>query len=72
LLGYKNFSEYTLTLLCAKNPGNVNSFLDKLGDKLRVLQLKEMEILLEYKRKEVIPYKIIIIKIGFIVSFPMD
>jgi len=52
LLGYKNFSEYTLTLLCAKNPGNVNSFLDKLGDKLRVLQLKEMEILLEYKRKE--------------------
>jgi len=72
LLGYKNFSEYTLTLLCAKNPANVNSFLDKIGDKLRVLQLKEMEILLEYKRKEVIPYKIIIIKIGFIVSFPMD
>jgi Zn-dependent oligopeptidase len=54
LLGYKTFSEYTLTLLCAKNPDNVNQFLDKLSSKLRILQEKEMAILLDYKMKEVI------------------
>jgi Zn-dependent oligopeptidase len=53
LLGYKSFSEYTLTLLCAKKPENVNSFLEKLSSKLRILQSKEMEILLNYKKQEV-------------------
>ena len=53
MLGYKNFSEYTLTLLCAKKPETVNDFLLKLSDKLRDLQLKEMATLLEYKKKEV-------------------
>lgn len=50
-LGYKNFSEYTLTNLCAKNPETVQTFLKRLSEKLRVLQEKEMAILLEYKKK---------------------
>ena len=54
MLGYKTFSEYTLTLLCAKNPDNVNQFLEKLSSKLRILQEKEMAILLDYKKNEVI------------------
>ena len=53
MLNFTNFSEYALTLLCAKTPDNVNKFLDRLAEKMRVLQKKEMEILLEYKRKEV-------------------
>ena len=50
-LGYKNFSEYTLTSLCAKNPETVEIFLKRLSEKLRILQEKEMAILLEYKKK---------------------
>lgn len=39
--------------MCAKTPENVADFLDKLATKMRVLQKKEMDALLEYKRKEV-------------------
>jgi Zn-dependent oligopeptidase len=53
LLGFKNFSEYQLTLLCAKNPENVENFLNKLAEKMRILQKKEMDILLKYKKEEV-------------------
>jgi Zn-dependent oligopeptidase len=58
ILSYKNFAEYQLTLLCAKNPDNVISFLDRLSVKMRPLQKKEMDILLEYKRQEVCQIKI--------------
>ena len=54
ILGFKNFSEYALTLLCAQKPENVNSFLDRLAQKMSSLQKKEMQILLDYKRKEVL------------------
>ena len=54
MLGYNTFSEYCLKTLCAENPSNVEAFLNKLKEKMRVLQTKEMEVLLEYKRKEVI------------------
>lgn len=42
-----------MVLLCAKTPEHVDKFLNKLADKMRVLQLKEMEILLKYKKEEV-------------------
>ncbi len=51
-LGYKNFSEYTLSLLCAKNPDTVDTFLNRLSQKLRPLQKSEMDTLLDYKRKD--------------------
>jgi Zn-dependent oligopeptidase len=60
ILGFKNFSEYALTLLCAKTPENVEKFLDKLADKMRILQKKELEKLLNYKKQEVIPFFFII------------
>lgn len=53
LLGFKNFSEYKLKLLCAENPQNVDNFLNKLADKMRILQKREIELLLDYKQKEV-------------------
>ena len=53
ILGFKNYSEYALTTLNAKNPENVQNFLNNLMEKLRVLQKKEMDILLEYKKQEV-------------------
>jgi hypothetical protein len=53
LLGFKNFSEYQLSLLCAKNPENVESFLNKLTEKMRLLQKIEMDLLLKYKKDEV-------------------
>lgn len=49
-LGYKNFSEYTLANLCAKNPETVEQFLKRLTEKLKVLQASEMQKLLEYKK----------------------
>jgi thimet oligopeptidase len=52
LLGYRNFSEYTLQLLCAKTPERVTDFLDKLADKMRILQKEEMDILLKYKKDD--------------------
>ncbi|CAF0714449.1 unnamed protein product [Brachionus calyciflorus] len=52
VLGFKTFSEYKLKLLCAENPENVDNFLNKLADKMKILQRKEMDSLLEYKRKE--------------------
>jgi len=45
-----------LSLLCAKNPENVESFLTKLAVKMRILQKKEMDLLLQYKKDEVILY----------------
>ena len=45
-------------MLCAKNPETVDGFLNKLSEKLRVLQKKEMETLLEYKRKHVSNFEI--------------
>lgn len=53
ILGYKNFSEYALTMLCAKSPENVDNFLNKLAEKMRILQKKEMDILLNYKKEKV-------------------
>lgn len=53
ILGFNNYAEYALKLLCAKSPENVAQFLDKLAEKMRVLQKKEMDILLEYKREDV-------------------
>jgi len=50
-LGYKNFSEYILTLLCAKTPDTVDRFIKKLSQQLRVLQLIEQSLLLDYKKK---------------------
>ena len=52
-LGYKNFSEYTLANLCAKNPETVEQFLKRLTEKLKVLQASEMQKLLEYKKAHV-------------------
>jgi thimet oligopeptidase len=40
ILGFKNYSEYALATLCAKNPQNVQDFLGKLGEKMKVLQKK--------------------------------
>lgn len=54
ILGFKNYAEYELILLCAKSPDNVAKFLDKLAEKMKILQVKEMEILLSYKKEEVI------------------
>ena len=59
ILSFKNFSEYTLTVLCAKSPENVDTFLNRLAEKMRILQKKEMELLLEYKKKHVYKYTII-------------
>ncbi len=56
ILGFKNFAEYTLSMLCAKNPESVENFLNKLSEKLRILQKKEMATLLEYKQKHVSSY----------------
>ena len=53
MLGFKNFAEYKLKLLCAENPENVEQFLSKLAEKMRVLQKREVELLLEYKKREV-------------------
>ena len=53
LLGYKNYSEYALELCMAKNPQNVEKFLNSLKTKLRPLLDKEFEILLNYKKDEV-------------------
>ena len=52
-LGFKNFAEYTLTTSCAKKPENVETFLNNLTDKIKILQQKEMDALLEYKKQEV-------------------
>ena len=52
-LGFKNFSEYQLSLLCAKNPQTVDTFLTRLSEKLIHLQRKEMDILLNYKKIDV-------------------
>lgn len=52
-LGFKNFSEYALTMLCAKKPETVQTFLQRLTEKLRILQHEEMKILLDYKEKYV-------------------
>jgi Zn-dependent oligopeptidase len=53
LLGFKTYSEYSMVLLCAKTPQNVDTFLNKLAEKMRILQEKEKEILLNYKKEEV-------------------
>ena len=53
ILGFKNYSEYALALLCAKNPENVDNFLNRLREKIRILQKKEMDLLLQYKKEEV-------------------
>ncbi len=52
-MGFKNFAEYTLTTSCAKKPENVETFLNNLTDKIKILQQKEMDALLEYKKQEV-------------------
>ncbi len=59
LLGFKNYSEYCLITLCAKTPENVDEFLNKLKEKMRILQKKEMDLLLQYKKKEVKYYSYI-------------
>ncbi len=56
-MGYKSFAEYSLELCMAKNPQNVENFLNNLKSKLRPLLDKEYEILLGYKKDEV-DYKI--------------
>ena len=56
MLGFKNYSEYALATLCAKKPENVQNFLNNLTEKMKILQKKEMEILLKYKKQEVIAY----------------
>lgn len=53
MLGYKNFAEYTLELTMAKNPHNVENFIESLATKLRPLLQNEFEILLAYKKQEV-------------------
>ena len=53
ILGFKTFAEYSLPLLCAKNPQNVKTFLDRLKSKLIKLQQQEMDALLRYKKQEV-------------------
>ena len=40
-------------MLCAKSPENVDNFLNKLAEKMRILQKKEMDILLNYKKEKV-------------------
>ncbi len=42
-----------LTTSCAKKPENVETFLNNLTDKIKILQQKEMDALLEYKKQEV-------------------
>jgi hypothetical protein len=53
LLGYKNYSEYALELCMAKNPKNVDVFLENLSTKVKSLLQNEVEILLKYKKDEV-------------------
>ena len=56
-MGFKNWAEYALSMNCAKNPDNVQSFLSKLKEKLEESRKREMNTLLEYKRKEVILFE---------------
>jgi Zn-dependent oligopeptidase len=54
LLGFKNFAEYSLKLCMAAKPENVEKFLNQLASKLQILLAKENEILLNYKKEEVL------------------
>lgn len=52
ILGYKNHASYVLDVRMAKKPEAVLEFLEDLSVKLRPLLRKEMEIMLELKKKE--------------------
>ncbi len=51
-------------MLCAKNPQNVDDFLNKLKEKMRVLQKGEMDLLLNYKKQDV--YTFLLNSIGLV------
>ena len=71
ILGFKNFSEYQLSMRCAKNPETVATFLKRLSEKLIVLQKKEMETLLEYKKNHVSSL-LIILKLQWLLYINSD
>lgn len=54
LLGYNTYSAYVLEDRLAKTEKNVNEFLNDLRTKLTPLAKKELEILLDFKNKDLI------------------